>query len=126
MRQRCENPKAPSFVNYGAKGISVCERWRGPDGFLAFLADMGERTKNTTIDRIDFRGNYEPKNCRWASPAMQSRNTSAVLFEAHEPAQVRWLISEGYSQAEVSRFFGVSRSVISHIARNRTWREDNQ
>lgn len=121
MRQRCLNPKAPAYAMYGARGITVCEHW---DSFLNFLADMGERPANHTIDRIDSRGNYTPENCRWATPTMQSRNTSAVLFEAHEPAQIRWLISEGYSQAEIARFFEVSRSVIGHIANGRTWKEE--
>jgi hypothetical protein len=123
MRQRCENPKAPGYWNYGGRGITVCDRWR--ESYAAFLADMGERPRGMTIDRRDSNGNYEPSNCRWATAAMQSRNTRAVLFEPHEPAQVRWLASEGYTQAEIARFFGVDRAVIGHIVRGNTWREDN-
>lgn len=66
MRQRCK-----PGGKYHPKGISVCERWRL---FEAFLADMGERPNGCTIDRIDPSGNYEPANCRWATNAQQVAN----------------------------------------------------
>ena len=71
MIQRCENPKDPSYKNYGGRGILVCERW---NEFKRFLEDMGERPAGLTLDRENNDGNYEPKNCRWATRKEQNQN----------------------------------------------------
>jgi hypothetical protein len=71
MRARCNNPNAQFYYSYGARGVRVCERW---DSFAAFLEDMGERPEGRTLDRIDVNGDYEPNNCRWATPVQQRAN----------------------------------------------------
>ncbi len=79
MRTRCTNPRQKDWHSYGGRGISVCSRW---DLFENFLADMGECPSGHTLDRINSNGNYEPSNCRWATPQQQSRNTKrTVLIE---------------------------------------------
>jgi hypothetical protein len=73
MKQRCDNPAIRSYRWYGARGITVCARWR--DSFENFLADMGQRpSPKHSIDRIDVNGNYEPNNCRWATKQEQIAN----------------------------------------------------
>ncbi len=73
MHERCTNHKRHRFEHYGGRGIKVCKHW---EKFENFLADMGERPPGTSIDRHpDNDGNYEPTNCRWATPKQQQENT---------------------------------------------------
>jgi len=74
MLGRCTYPKNVDWHNYGGRGITVCERWRGERGMLNFCTDMGPRPAGKTLDRINVNGNYEPGNCRWATPAEQAAN----------------------------------------------------
>lgn len=77
---RCNDPKGSSYQKYGAKGVTVCERWMTFEnfrddmhsGWLEHCAIHGE--KQTTIDRIDSTKGYEPGNCRWATYTVQMRN----------------------------------------------------
>ena len=71
MRERCSNQNAPKFNHYGGRGIKVCLQW---ERFVVFLKDMGERPTNTTLDRVDVNGMYEPSNCRWATHKEQRAN----------------------------------------------------
>ena len=71
MKARCTNPRDPGWRRYGGRGITVCRRWRTFDNFLA---DMGTKPAGKSIDRLNNDGDYEPSNCRWATPKQQANN----------------------------------------------------
>lgn len=76
MKNRCYNPKDKFFKDYGKRGINICDRWLGRDGFINFVKDMGDKpSKLYTIDRIDNDKGYSPDNCRWVLQTYQNYNT---------------------------------------------------
>ena len=72
MIARCENPRTTRFECWGGRGIKVCDRWR--HSFRSFVEDMGERPRGLALDRDNNDGDYEPGNCRWATPKEQAAN----------------------------------------------------
>lgn len=94
MRSRCiVHPR------YAGRGIKVCERWQS---FENFLTDMGEAPAGMSLDRKQNAGDYEPDNCRWATPKQQARNTRrCVMLEFNGEAACisEWAEKTGISVA---------------------------
>ncbi len=76
MKNRCTNPRAADYRYYGGRGIFIDPAWFEYDGFLA---DMGERPNDLTLERVLSDGWYTKNNCRWASRLEQSRNREYTL-----------------------------------------------
>ena len=77
MLQRCFYKNSKSYKNYGGRGIKVCKNWLK---FENFYNDMGDRPEGRSLDRIDNNGNYEYKNCRWATKKEQDDNKRTTIF----------------------------------------------
>lgn len=84
MKQRCLNPNNAGYSDYGGRGITVCERWME---FENFYADMGPRPGKRSLDRENNNGNYEPTNCRWATPKQQVDNRRPYQISEEGRAQ---------------------------------------
>ena len=70
MKARCYDPNNVAYARYGARGITVCDRWLD---FIGFLADMGERPEGMVLGRIDHDRGYGPDNVEWTT---RSENTA--------------------------------------------------
>lgn len=85
MKARCERRTHKDYLRYGGKGVRVCSRWLGKDGYKHFCEDMGERpSQHHSIDRIDSTKGYSPENCRWATPREQILNRSSTIWVEYD------------------------------------------
>jgi hypothetical protein len=139
MIQRCTNPKHKKFKDYGARGITVCERRRGPNsaagrrrlpgGFDNFLADMGPRPEGQkgklalySIERIDNERGYEPGNVRWATQQEQAFNKRLRSDGKLTIEQVRAIRTDTRRTQIVADEYGVERHAVSRIRLGKGWR----
>ena len=120
MKDRCFNPKN---TNYGKRGITVCERWLKfenfrDDTYESYQKHVEEFGENqTSIDRINNDGNYEPSNCRWATLSEQSNNTRRqVKFSALSPNGLRYIAD---NQRSFAKFHKLSEHSICNCLKGR-------
>jgi hypothetical protein len=104
MVARCTRPTHLRWASYGGRGITVCDRWSGRQGFWNFVADMGPRPDGTTpagrplytLDRVNNDRGYDPNNCRWATYSQQARNRRETAYagSVRDTATGQWLPKE--------------------------------
>jgi hypothetical protein len=106
-KSRCYNKNDCKYKNYGARGITMCDRWLCD--YSLFLLDMGRCPKGFSLDRIDVNGNYEPSNCRWASNLTQARNrTDNVWLEYNGERRI---------ESDWARLWGIDNRRINSLRR---------
>lgn len=107
MKYRCYDPNNKAYHNYGGRGIYVCDRWLGRDGYNNFISDMGRKpSANHSLDRKDVNGGYTPDNCRWATPNEQARNRTDNVWVEHNGKKMilsDWAVSLGASHGNMIR-----------------------
>lgn len=112
MKQRCNNPNQKAYKYYGARGIKVCDEWLNSfenfyhwaikNGYEKHLQKFGN--KNTTIDRIDVNGNYEPSNCKWSTQKEQSLNKTnnhLIKYNNEEHTISEWAIIKNLTKSTI-------------------------
>lgn len=90
IKDRCDNVNNQDYHLYGGRGITYCNSWKE---FKNFFNDMGNPPNSLSIDRIDVNGNYEPSNCRWATPTEQAnnkRNNVFIEFNGERKTMAEW------------------------------------
>ena len=126
-KARCFCPTSARYYLYGAKGVTMCARWR--DSFQNFLEDMGERpSSDHVLSRVGDKGNYEKDNCRWITKRENSlecdlkgeRNGKAKLTE-DKVREARRLHASGVNNTQIGKLLGVHRRTIADIINRKTW-----
>ena len=105
--RRCYNPNNPKYKNYGGRGISVCQRYRGADGVDNLIQDVGSKPgPEFSLGRIDNDGNYCPGNLRWETNRQQSNNKTTNRMITYN--------GETLTLSEWERKTGVSSTTIAY------------
>lgn len=107
-KERCYNENSERYPIYGGRGIKICSEWK--NNFSTFFKDMGYCPEKLTLERIDVNGDYEPKNCKWASATAQQHNMRKNV----------WLTYNGITmiQADWARYLGVDIRLFGSWRKN--------
>ena len=98
IKRRCYNPNYKDFVNYGGRGITVCEEWLDVVKFIEWCDSTYPNDKGISLDRIDNDLGYSPENCRWVDKSTQSinqrmrrTNTSGYVGITWVESKLKWV-----------------------------------
>ena len=114
------NPEFIHYDRYGGRGIKVCDKWK--NSFITFYKDMGPRPfPKAQLDRINNDKGYSKDNCRWVTPAENSRNRSSTVMTKENVIEMRKLYKSGkYTQKDLCRKYGINS--LQPILKNKTWK----
>jgi hypothetical protein len=112
MIQRCTNPNFKQWAHYGGRGITVCDRWRS---FENFLADMGRRPQGLTLERENNDRGYEPGNCKWATRLEQRANRRPNPTPRHHVFDA--VVDGLHTVAAIAAAVGIRERNVQHHVR---------
>lgn len=125
MIARCHKPNDKAYHLYGARGITVCDEWHDINNFIA---DMGDKPKGYSLERLDNNQGYNPENCVWANPTRQARNRRCVKLSMEKAEEIRSLprraangTGDGYTRQEIADMYGVSLATIKKVLSGAYW-----
>lgn len=130
MRNRCENPNNNKYKNYGARGIKVCDEWRGENGvynFTMWAINHGWQ-KGLSIDRIDNDGDYSPDNCRFTDRYAQANNKRNSIKHNYYNKQLtlgQIAYLEGVDTKELSEMVNQQKKTVGESIAQLKGREDD-
>lgn len=107
IKKRCYDNNDKDYKRYGEKGIKMCDRWLGAEGFFNFIEDMGDRPTGYTLDRIDCKLGYSKENCRWAdihTQAINKINSGRGVNFIKETGKYRSRLTINGQQIEIGSF----------------------
>lgn len=112
---RCYNKNSKDYKYYGAKGITVCDKWsiKGGEGFWNFVKDMAPRPDGMTLDRINRNLGYSPDNCKWSTPLEQVNNRGMATSLTYN--------GETYTITEWGEITGLGRETLYQRINYRGW-----
>jgi len=118
MMQRCNNPNNKGYVNYGARGVTVCERWRKFDNFYA---DMGDPPKGLSLERKNNDNGYSKSNCIWADRSTQNRNRRSVVLTPMLIRLIKKYYESGIGTLAISEKLNLNKSTVGNVIYKNTW-----
>jgi hypothetical protein len=120
MVRRCCDPTSHGFSRYGGRGISVCEDWKAFTAFYQWATANGWQL-HLQIDRKDNSKGYSPGNCHWVTSRQNNRNRDNNKLNIAKVAEIRRLLSQGWSGPRIAKKYGVHHSLIYRIKLGQQW-----
>lgn len=132
IKQRCYNKNAASYEWYFKRNIKVCDEWiNNSSAFIQWAEDNGYK-KGLQIDRINPDGNYEPNNCRFVTPTVNSQNQS-LKYRKNKVGYRNITLSRDLKRYEVNimhkgktYFIGSFKTIKEAIKSRNKWIIENQ
>ena len=139
MKTRCNCTNSNVYRLYGGRGIKS-DKYKF---FIDFYDDLFDSyikhckeygVKNTTLDRIDVNGNYEPSNCRWVTLQEQNNNRRSnrlITYRGKTQNLTQWckelnikrsafycLLEKGYSDVDaIGALLGFTKEQLDNAVK---------